>query len=96
MNTFTKEQAGEFKCPLARTFIRGTVSLSDAGCIGPTCACWRWMPLPADLLMPHVKKAMEGNALKHKEAVSWVMDHREELGIPTAPTHGYCGVGGDP
>ena len=28
-----------------------------------------------------------------KEATAWVMENREALGIPTVPTHGYCGLG---
>lgn len=93
---FRPSEAHEFKCPLARTFTRGPVSLADAGCIGPACACWRWQPLSSDLLTPHVKARMEGNAAKHKEAVAWVMEYRDDLGIPSGPTHGFCGVGGKP
>lgn len=94
MTIKTPAEAHEMMCPFARTFIRGPVSLIDAGCIGPRCALWRWQPLSSDLLAPHVKAAMVGNALKHKEAVAHVMERREDLGIPTGPTHGYCGAGG--
>jgi hypothetical protein len=41
-----------------------------------------------------VKAKVEGDALKHKEAVAFVMANREALGLPTKPTHGFCGLGG--
>lgn len=85
------EASADWLCPLARTFADNP---ANPHCRGSSCPVWRWEPLPADLLAPHVKKAMDGNALKHKEAVAWVMERREELGIPTEPTHGRCGLGG--
>lgn len=87
----TPEEATELLCPLARTF--GT---KDAvpHCRGPVCAAWRWNPLSADILEPHIKRRVAelGGGLKVKEATAWVMERREELGIPTKPTHGCCGL----
>ena len=68
-----------------------------ASCLGPTCAAWRWQPLSARILEPFVQAKMAGEGgvkVPHKEAVAWVMDNREALGIPTKPTHGFCGLGG--
>lgn len=97
MTTFTPEQAKDFKCPVARTFIRGPVSASDSGCMGDTCAAWRWQPIPASILAPHITRRLKdtgGGLNSHKEAVAWVMANREALGIPLKPPFGYCGLGG--
>ena len=97
MTTYTPAEASLFKCPVARTFIRGPIDLSNAGCMGENCAVWRWQALPSSLLEPHVKariKDTKSGPTGHKEAVAWVMERRAELGIPTEPTHGYCGLGG--
>ena len=89
----TPEEARALLCPLARTF--GT---KDAvpHCRGPVCAVWRWHPIPASVLTTHVKARMAETGAKGantKEATAWVMENREALGIPTVPTHGYCGLG---
>ena len=83
-------------CPLALTF----AARSTPNCRGETCPVWRWVPLSSEhpAFVSAVKarqKEIGGNALAaHKAAVAWVMDRREELGIPTRPTHGFCGLGG--
>lgn len=92
MTLRTPEAAAEALCPFARTF---SAPKAQPGCQGPACMLWRWMPLSSDLLTPHVQKRLaEQGDKKHAEAVAWVMKNREELGIPTRPTHGYCGAGG--
>jgi len=92
MSARTPEQAAELLCPLARCFASPK---SKDGCCGPACAVWRWQPLPAGLLTPHIAMRLAENKNKdHKSATAWVMENRKELGIPTAPTHGFCGLGG--
>lgn len=96
----TPEEAAEtLLCPLARTFANKE---AKPYCRGPECAVWRWVPLPADL--PEFQEAIaarkaeigKGGPHWHKEAVAWVMENREALGIPLEPSHGYCGIGGAP
>jgi hypothetical protein len=94
----TPEQAAaELLCPFARTFASPKAS---PNCQGPDCALWKWAPLPSDLLTKPTQTRMAqveaetGKKPPLKEAVAWVMDNREALGIPTSPTHGYCGPRG--
>lgn len=94
MTARTPEQAAELLCPLARIFAE---QRGQRGCLGPVCAVWRWQPLSVDLLKPHIAARMADQGGKdHKAATAWVMKNREALGIPTAPTHGFCGLGGQP
>ena len=94
MSARTPEQGATVLCPLARTFQSGP---SNPHCRGPACAVWRWQPLPAGLLTPHIAARMADQGGKdHKAAAAWVMDNREVLGIPLKPTHGFCGLGGQP
>jgi len=98
MTNRTPEQATELLCPFARTFASPKAS---ANCQGPVCALWKWAPLSADTMTRHIQEraaqveAETGKRAQHKEVVAWVMQRREELGIPTAPTHGYCGPRGE-
>ena len=91
----TPETASQALCPFARTFAS---SKSQEGCRGPSCALWRWVPIPANdpRIIGAIAKLMDGNALKHKEAVATVMKDRVAHGIPTGPEVGYCGAGGQP
>jgi hypothetical protein len=91
--TLTEEEARAFPCPIAR--IKGQEPI-PARCEASACILWRWQPLDAALLIPHVKARRKeiGPYVEHKEAVAWVMENREKLGIPTKPTHGFCGLGG--
>jgi hypothetical protein len=93
MTARTPQEAAEWLCPHARTF---AAPKAEPHCQGPLCALWRWQELSADILTPHVKarRADAGDDLK--SATAWVMENREALGIPTKPTHGYCGGGGQP
>lgn len=96
MTARTPEQAQEWLCPLSRTF---AATPAIKGCQGPSCAVWRWQQHTADA--PEFKAAVSAKMKDigkgpggHKEAVAWVMENRETLGIPTQPTHGFCGMGG--
>lgn len=84
------DDAHNWLCPTGRTF-----SVQHINCIGPQCPVWRFQPLSAELLLPHIaaRKAEQGDK-DHKAATAWVMENREALGIPMKPTHGYCGLGG--
>lgn len=99
MTSKTPEQAAvDSLCPFARTF---AAPKATPTCQGPSCALWRWTELSSSLLAPFVQARIasqkeQGEKGGHKEAVAWVMEHREELKIPTAPTHGHCGSGGTP
>lgn len=66
-------------------------------CRGPACILWRWEPLSAE--DPRFKKAIS-EAIKsgnpHRNAVAYVMARREELGLPTKPERGFCGLAGRP
>lgn len=93
----TPEQAAEWLCPFARTF---AATKATPHCQGPSCALWQWVPLSSAVLTQHVQARMAeieaetGKKPSHKDAVAWVTDRREQLGIPTQPTHGYCGPRG--
>lgn len=92
--TFTEDEARALICPIAR--VKGHKE-PPARCEGGACMLWRWVPLTAHTIKPHVQariKELGGSAVHHKAAVAWVMENREALGIPTKPTHGYCGLGG--
>lgn len=97
MTARTPEAAKELLCPFARTF---AVQKAEPHCQGPSCALWRWAPLSASIMTPAIQaralavEAETGKKPAHKDVVAWVMDRREELGIPTEPTHGFCGPRG--
>lgn len=93
MTAKTPTQAEDWLCPFARSF--GT-SIAKVTCHGPECALWRWQPLSSDILTKAVQTHRAQSGADHKTAVAYVMDNRAALGIPTGPTHGYCGAGGQP
>lgn len=83
-------------CPVARIWGDEKV---NPHCRGDACPAWRWQPLDAS--DPAFQKAITervrelgGKPSQHAIAVKWVMENREALGLPTAPTHGFCGLGG--
>lgn len=87
-----------WRCPVARLWGQKEV---DAQCRGDACPLWRWVPLSANdadlkAAIAARLKDIGGGPLKHKDAVAWVMDHREDLGLPLAPSEGFCGLGGKP
>lgn len=100
----TPAQAREtWPCPLARTF----AEKKGPNCMADHCPIWRWIPLSAKDAQ---FKAAVQNAIKaiaaeegkkpspglHSRAVERVMEKRGELGLPEGPTHGYCGLAGEP
>jgi hypothetical protein len=93
MTARTPESAAEALCPFARTF---GAPKAEAGCRGPSCALWRWVPIQANdpRFTAAVAKLTGGSAVKHKEAVAAVMADREAHGVPVKPEVGYCGAGG--
>lgn len=96
MTARTPDEAKNTLCPLSRTF---GASPAVAHCQGPLCAVWRWQPLSSSFLTSAVQSRLAeikaaGEKAGHKEAVAWVMERRKDLGIPTDPTHGFCGMGG--
>ena len=84
----------------------------DGMCRGPNCAAWRWLPNStlspafkkaiADRLKEMEAEAFTSGAksfnrdLAHKKAVAWVEKNRAEIGLPTFPECGVCGLGGAP
>lgn len=97
MNVLTPDEASAtWLCPLARTF---GADRAMEGCRADLCAAWRWKDHSAEILKPHIAarlKEIGGGSVRHKEAVAWVMQNSDELGLPKGPTHGYCGLGGNP
>lgn len=96
MTAMTPLSAQTYPCPIAR--VKGNQP-PPAKCEADACILWRWLPL--DAAAPAFKeavsaqmKALGGGAGHHKAAVAWVMENREALGLPTKPTHGFCGLGG--
>lgn len=87
----TPTEAAQWACPQSRAF-----SEPRSKCRGPECAWWRWKELDAAILKPALAAEMARNGGNHKKAVETVMENREALGIPTKPTHGYCGAAGEP
>lgn len=97
MTAYTPSDAAKVLCPQARLF-GGDLT---ATCRAADCMAWRWQELSSAILIPHVQRRVEsekaeGRNGSTKDATAWVMENRESLGIPTKPTHGYCGMGGKP
>ena len=85
----TADKAHEMMCPFARTFIRGPVTQSDAGCIGPKCALWRWTTTePWRKAVAAVAKEM-GEAPSSSKAAAVVAKDPVAHGC-----EGMCGAGG--
>lgn len=85
------EEARGFLCPLSRTF-----SEPPGNCVAAGCILWRWVDLDIndDRFKEAIKTAIRDQKMNHKQAVKWMMENREELGLPTDPERGYCGLGG--
>lgn len=105
----TPAEARELWCPMVRTVRRETSNPergpeprnlelvggcnSDAlgrlrvpascRCIADQCAMWRWVPSTTVHKEPRVQ---ESQGLRYVQNVD----------VPDAPTHGYCGIGGIP
>ena len=85
-------------CPLSRTFATAPV---NPLCRGDQCPMWRWVPLSVEgsgfkEAVAARLKEIGGGPLKHKEAVGWVTNNREKLGLPDMPETGFCGMAGKP
>ena len=85
--------ASNFSCP--QSMGRSPCAIS---CVGTGCAAWRWYPLQASdpAFAAAIRKKITDDKFEHNKAVKFVMDNREALGLPTKPTHGYCGIAGKP
>ena len=90
------EASADWLCPLARVFAD---QKAEPMCRGPKCAAWRWMPITTG--HPAFKTALATAAAETGEtrppfpkAARLVADDPAKYGMPAAPTHGYCGVGG--
>ena len=99
MTAVTPNDAKGWNCPLARTWADVKGNSVNPCCRADACPVWRWVPLSAN--DPRFKEAVSARmadqeAKSHKTAVQWVMEHRADLGLPTSPTHGYCGLGAEP
>ena len=102
MTGITPQEAAAFRCPIARTFNEG----KSAACDGPACILWRWTPLAmgadhAAAISKEMKRIAEaegkkGGPVYHQKAVAAVTADPAAHGLPVAPTHGYCGLGGKP
>ncbi len=94
MTLRTPEEAAQALCPFSRVF---ALPQASKGCHGPSCALWRWAPIPADdpRFVAAVKKLI-AEGMTHRAAVAVVSKDREAHGIPTAPERGFCGAGGAP
>lgn len=93
MTTATPDHArAEWPCPLGRTFGK-----THDNCIAERCPVWRWVPLSAadPRFVKEVQKAMKEQNLSHQKAVAHVMENRADLGLPTKPEVGRCGLGGE-
>lgn len=98
MRATPDEARATWPCPVARLWGEGTV---NPNCRADACPVWRWVPLDAraPAFQAAVKDRMKelgGKPGHHGLAVAWVMENREALGLPTKPTHGFCGLGGKP
>lgn len=97
MSIATPAEARSWHCPLARTWADVKGNAVNPCCRAEACPVWRWVPLSAnDPSFKAVIKQRVGQGMSHAKAVSHVMENRADLGLPTSPTHGYCGMGGEP
>ena len=93
MSHFTPKEAEIKNCPVDP---KGATAIVK--CAGDQCMMWRWRPLQASDpgWQAAVKKIMDSKSMTHPKAAQYVNEHRAELGLPTEPTHGYCGLAGRP
>ena len=94
MTLRTPEQSRLLTCPIARV---SGLNPTPSKCQAQDCMFWRWEPVPADhpaFLAARAKLMQDGMA--HKAAVAQIMADRSAYGVPTSPTHGFCGMAGRP
>lgn len=88
-----KEEAAKLLCPFARTFAEAK---AQPYCRTDACAIWRHETIASD--HPLLKAAI-GDKMReigkgpggHKDAVAFVMENRDALGIPRVTGRGQCG-----
>lgn len=88
----TSEDAGNWPCPMGRTF-----SNTHHNCIGETCPVWRFkrFKAPSREFTTALKKAQEETGEKGaatKNASQLLAANPDKYGLPT--NLGYCGLGG--
>lgn len=66
-----------------------------AACLGSGCMGWRWQPLMANgawiAAVQQAAKDISDESSNRAKAAKHVNENRAQYGLPTAPTHGYCG-----
>lgn len=93
----TEDEARKKWCP-------NLLSLADIDvdihCVASDCMAWRWLPLMCDdAWIAAVKKAAEelgDKSPNRNKAAAHVNANRADYGLPTSPTHGFCGLAGRP
>lgn len=90
----TPTDAKSKQCPLARTFGAKEV---DPKCRADDCVLWRWHPLQMDAAHRQaIQTRMSDTSESQQKATKHVLENPGQFGLPTSPTHGYCGLGGKP
>lgn len=67
-------------------------------CIASRCMAWRWLShnVTDGAFLAALAQRMKDTGEKGPIAIAYVQKHREEFGLPTAPTVGWCGLAGRP
>lgn len=87
----TPQDAIKWPCPTARTFAE-----AQPNCRADDCPLWRWKPLDASVMKAAIAAEMGRNGLDHRKATAVVAADPVAHGVPAGPTHGWCGLGGEP
>ena len=103
----TPTDAAKWPCPVSRTFAEPRAKCRGPECPWwrwqplDVTSDPRWaQAVAAAVTILNDKREADGKerlsaGLMHNPAVKHVMENREALGLPTKPTHGYCGGGGE-
>lgn len=87
INVMPVYEANDRQCCVDRT----------RNCSSFDCMAWRWQPLMADeAFKTAVKERMSTADESHVKAAAYVVDHRDEFGLPVQPYLGFCGLAGKP